>query len=151
MIFPTSVTARSKRKPSTCISLTQWRRLSITICRRGWVQSVAAAGVVDAPVAAVGLEPVIGRIVDAPEAQGRPHLVALGSMVVDHIQQHLDASIAERLIAGLNSPRSPPLRSTWLRVKPQVNITPVAQHVLQSGHHFKAMNRHRTTEVMPSA
>ena len=109
------------------------------------VQSVAAAGVVDV-VAAVGLEPVIGRIVDAPEAQGRPHLVALGSMVVDHIQQHLDAGIMQALDHGFEFTQIAAAQITWLRGKEaQGAITPVVAQptVYQKTVIDEGVNRHQ--------
>ena len=53
------------------------------------VQRVAAAGeVVAAPV---GIQAVAAGLVEAAPGDRRPALVALGAVVVDHVQQHLDA------------------------------------------------------------
>jgi hypothetical protein len=41
-------------------------------------------------------EPVIGRVVDALEGQGGSQVVALGGVVVDHVQDHLAAGLVER-------------------------------------------------------
>ena len=43
----------------------------------------------------VRLQPVIGRVVDAPERQGRSKVVALGGVVVDDVEQNLDPGIVE--------------------------------------------------------
>ena len=53
-------------------------------------ERVAAAGVVDV-VTPVGREAVVARVVDAAIAQGRAELVALAAVVVDDVEQHLDA------------------------------------------------------------
>ena len=58
------------------------------------VDRVAGAGVVDV-VAPVGRQAVVGRVVDALEGKRRPELVAFGGVVVDHVQDHLDAGIVE--------------------------------------------------------
>ena len=55
----------------------------------GEVQRVAAAGGVD--VLAVAVEAVVGRGVQAPPGQHRPAGVALTGVVVDDVEQHLDA------------------------------------------------------------
>ena len=60
------------------------------------VQRVAAAGEVEVVAAAVG-EPVVGGVVDAAEGERRPELVALGGVVVDDVEDHLDPGRVERL------------------------------------------------------
>ncbi len=59
------------------------------------VEAVAGAGVVDVMARVVGLQPVIGRVVDAAETQGGAELIALAGMVVNHVQNHLDAGVVE--------------------------------------------------------
>ena len=61
------------------------------------VEGVPGAGVVGVVAAVVLLEPVVRRVVDALEAQRRPEVVALGGVVVDHVEDHLDARGVHRL------------------------------------------------------
>ena len=60
------------------------------------VEGVAAAGVVDVAARLALVQPVVGRVVDAAEAQRRPALVALGGVVVDHVEDDLDARRVQR-------------------------------------------------------
>src|SRR3954468_1461854 len=48
-----------------------------------------------------GRQMVIGFVVDSPKTEGRPRLVALGSMVVDNVKDNLDASIMHLLYERL--------------------------------------------------
>ena len=61
------------------------------------VERVAAAGVVGVARAAV-FEDVVGRVVDAAEAERRPGLIALGRVVEHHVEDDLDA----RPVQGLD-------------------------------------------------
>ena len=54
------------------------------------VQRVAGAGIVDVIARIVG-QPVIAAVVQPPEGQRRPHLVAFAGVVIDHVQNDLDA------------------------------------------------------------
>ena len=83
--------------------------------RMAHVQAVAGAGVVHVVARLVGHQPVVGGIVDAAEAQHRAQVVALGGVVVDHVEDHLDARAVQRLHhrlefrhlrAGARRPRS---------------------------------------------
>ena len=42
-------------------------------------------------------EPVVGEVVQPSEGQGRPHVVALGGVVVDDVEDHLDIGLVEGL------------------------------------------------------
>ena len=64
--------------------------------RVAYVEGVAAAGVVDITPLVVGGQPVVAGVVDAAEAQRRPGLVALGGVVVDHVEDDLDAGGVQR-------------------------------------------------------
>ena len=96
-----STEARSNRKPSTCISVTQYRRLSRIMVRtcaavssRGCCRSRSSRG-----TGGRGRPTqVVGRVVDPPEAVGRPRLVPLGRVVVDDVEDDLDV----RLVQGLD-------------------------------------------------
>ena len=55
------------------------------------VQAVAAAGVVEVAAGSSCGEPVVGGVVDAAERQRRAERVALGGVVVDDVEDHLDA------------------------------------------------------------
>lgn len=56
-------------------------------------------------IAVVPLRPghqiVIGLVVDSPEAEGRPQLVAFGSMVLDNVEDDFDAGVVHLLYEGL--------------------------------------------------
>ncbi len=60
-------------------------------------QRVAGAGGVVVVLRVVVDEPVVGGVVDAAERQRRAHLVALGGVVVDHVEDDLDALGVQRL------------------------------------------------------
>ena len=62
------------------------------------IQRVAAAGKVHVVARVVWRETVIRRIVDPTERQGRPQLVALTGMVVDHVKDDFDS----RTVKGLH-------------------------------------------------
>ncbi len=61
------------------------------------VERVAAARVVDVEARIARIEPVIAAVVDAAQAQRRPPVVPLGGVVVDHVEDHLDAGAVELL------------------------------------------------------
>ena len=61
------------------------------------VQRVARAGEVHVEPAVVGHEPVVARVVDALEAEHRAEVVALRGVVVDDVEDHLDARAVQRL------------------------------------------------------
>ena len=54
-------------------------------------QAIACAGVIHVVARILLHQPVVYRVVDAPKAQRRAVVVALGGVVVDHIQDDLDA------------------------------------------------------------
>ena len=62
------------------------------------VERVARAREVHVEVRVVGHQPVVADVVDALEGQHRAEVVALGGVVVDHVEDHLDA----RLVQGLD-------------------------------------------------
>ena len=55
------------------------------------VERVAAAGEVHVVARVFGRQAVVGGVVDAAERERRAQLVALGGVVVDHVEDHLDA------------------------------------------------------------
>ena len=61
------------------------------------VQRVAAAGVVHVVARVVVHEPVVRGVVDAAEGQRRTEVVAFGGVVVDDVEDHLDAGRVQRL------------------------------------------------------
>ena len=61
------------------------------------VEGVAGAGVVHVVALVVLDEAVVGRVVDALEAQRRTEVVALGGVVVDDVEDDLDAGGVHRL------------------------------------------------------
>ncbi len=78
------------------------------------VEGVPGAGVVHVVLLLVVDEPVVGGVVDALEAQRRAEVVALRGVVVDHVEDDLDAGGVHRLhhrlellhlLAALRAPR----------------------------------------------
>jgi hypothetical protein len=67
-------------------------RHHLQYARMRQVQRVAGAGVTDAMASIARHQPVIARIVEAAERQGGPELAAFRSVVVDDIEDDLDAS-----------------------------------------------------------
>ena len=65
------------------------------------VQRVAAAGVVAVRAAIVRLEAIVGGIVDAPEAERGSAVVTLRGVVIDHVENDLDARVVQALDHGL--------------------------------------------------
>ena len=61
------------------------------------VERVAGAGEVLVVARRIGHQPVVGRVVDAAEGEHRPEVVSLRSVVVDDVEDHLDARTVERL------------------------------------------------------
>ncbi|MNS67555.1 hypothetical protein D3C72_1008100 [compost metagenome] len=59
------------------------------------VQGVAGAGIVDIEAFVIGHQAVVGRIVDAAHGQGRALFVALGGVVVDHVEDHLQIGFVQ--------------------------------------------------------
>ncbi len=67
----------------------------------GHVERVPAARVVHVVAAVVLHEAVVGGVVDAAERQRRAQVIALGGVVVDHVEDDLDAGPVQRLHHGL--------------------------------------------------
>ena len=61
------------------------------------VEAVPGAGEVLEVARRVRSHHVVGQRVEALEAQHRPEVIALAGVVVDHVQQHLDAGAVQRL------------------------------------------------------
>ena len=61
------------------------------------VEAVAGAGEVEVVAGVVRHQPVVGGVVDALERQHRPQVVALGGVVVDDVEDHLEAGGMQRL------------------------------------------------------
>ena len=68
--------------------------------RVGHVDGVAAARVIDIEARIVRPETIVGRVVDAAERQRRAEVVALRGVIVDHVQEDLDAGVVEALDHG---------------------------------------------------
>jgi hypothetical protein len=64
-------------------------------------QAVPGARGVHVVAPVVVHEPVVGGVVDAAEGQRRPHVVALGGVVVDHVEDDLDPGRVQRADHGL--------------------------------------------------
>ena len=58
-------------------------------------QAVPGAGGVHVVALVVVHEPVVGGVVDAAEGQRRPQVVALGGVVVHHVEDHLDTGLVQ--------------------------------------------------------
>ena len=65
------------------------------------VEAVAGAGEVLVEPLVVVEQPVVGGVVDAAEVQRRAQVVALGGVVVDHVEDHLDTGLVEGAHHGL--------------------------------------------------
>ncbi len=61
------------------------------------VERIAAAGEIHVVTGIVFNQPVISGIVHPAQTQSRPHLAALAGVVVDHVQDHLDAGLVQQL------------------------------------------------------
>ena len=59
------------------------------------VEAVAGAGVVHVVALVVVDQPVVRGVVDAAHRQRRAHVVALGGVVVDHVEDDLDARLVQ--------------------------------------------------------
>ena len=65
------------------------------------VERVAAAGGVDVAAGIAGFEPVVRGVVQAAEAEGGAHVVGLGGVVEDDVEDHLDARRVQGVDHGL--------------------------------------------------
>src|ERR1044071_9293758 len=86
---------RSNRNPSTCISCTQYRSESVTICNTLGCDrfSVLPVPVIVDVVPPLIQQAVIRGIVYAFEGQSRAALIALCRVVVDDIENNLDPGV----------------------------------------------------------
>ncbi len=116
------------------------------------VEAVAGSGVVHVHLGIAVDEPVVGGVVDAPERHGGSEVVALGGVVVDDVEDDLDAGVVElthhRLELGHRAGRLVGVRRVLdVRcqesegvVAPVVSETLIAQdevlHELVHGHQF---------------
>ena len=55
------------------------------------VKGIARAGEIQIEARIVRTQPVIGKIVDAAEAQRRAEMISFGCVIVNHIQNYFDA------------------------------------------------------------
>ena len=60
------------------------------------LQAVPGPGGVVVELRVVGHQPVVGGVVDALDRQHRAQVVALGGVVVDDVEDHLDAGLVQR-------------------------------------------------------
>src|SRR5271166_2535426 len=65
------------------------------------LERVPGAGEIGVVPRRPGLQMVIGLVVDSPKAEGRPQLVAFGSVVVDNVEDDLDAGVVHLLYERL--------------------------------------------------
>jgi hypothetical protein len=59
------------------------------------VEGVAGAGIVDVEALVVGHQAVVRGVVDAAHRQGRAAFVALGGVVVDHVEDHFQPGVVQ--------------------------------------------------------
>jgi hypothetical protein len=69
--------------------------------RMAKLECVPGAGGIGVVPRRPGLQIVIGLVVDSPKAEGRPQLVAFGSVVVDNVKDDLDARVVHLLYERL--------------------------------------------------
>jgi hypothetical protein len=74
--------------------------------RMAHVQAVAGPGVVRVVARLVGDEPVVGGVVEALQGQHRAQMVAFRRVVVDHVEDDLDAVSCKGRRGGRSSPQS---------------------------------------------
>jgi hypothetical protein len=55
------------------------------------IYRVSGAGIVDVVTLLIRQKPIVVRVIDSLETQGRAQLVALGGVIVDDVQDHFDA------------------------------------------------------------
>src|SRR5215471_8406944 len=61
---------------------------------RAWmnqIESVAGAGEIEIEPRILRMQPVVGEIVDPAEAQRRPEMISFPCVIVNHVENHLDA------------------------------------------------------------
>ena len=66
----------------------------MTSCKNTWmgeVQGIAGTAKVLVVAAVFGDEPVVGGVVEALERERRSQVVALGGVVVDHVEDYFEA------------------------------------------------------------
>ena len=103
--------------------------------RMGEVDRAAAAGEVVVVARVFLVEPVVGRVVDAAERQRRAEVIALGGVVIDHVEHYLDAGVVQPRYRGAERVERIVLRIARLRreerqrvVTPVVRKLPFHQH-----------------------
>ena len=69
--------------------------ISCSTCGVAHVERVAGAGGVVVVAGVVRVEAVVAGVVDAPERQRRAEMVAFGGVVVDDVEDHLDAGVVQ--------------------------------------------------------
>ncbi len=100
--------------------------------RLAGVQGVAAAGVVGV-AATAAVQPVVAGVVDPAQAQCGPVDAALGGVVVDHVEDHLDARRVQRPdhpleLADLLPPRPGGRVAAVRREEAEAVVPPVVGH-----------------------
>ena len=119
------------------------------------VEGVAATGEVHVVARVLGAQAIVGLVVDAAEGQRRTEVIALGGMVVDHVEDHLDAGGVQALDQGLEFADMTTLRITHVGRKVTNGvIAPVIAQALfhQMPVHDETVHRHeldrRDTEAL---
>src|SRR5262245_39923579 len=64
------------------------------------VQGVPTAGVVDVPALMLPLQAVIGGVINAPQAEWGAQVIAFASMIVDDVEDDLEAGTMQGLDHG---------------------------------------------------
>ena len=59
-------------------------------------ERIAGTGEVLVVTLLIGHQPIVGRIVDAAVTERRAHMVAFAGVVVDDVEDHLDAGVMQR-------------------------------------------------------
>ena len=65
------------------------------------IQRVSSSRIIRVVARIIGDEAVVGAVIDALEREGRTHLIAFRRVVVNHVQNHLQAGGVQRLHHGL--------------------------------------------------
>ena len=103
--------------------------------RMGQVDRAAAAGEVVVEPRIFRLQPVIGGVVDAAKRQRRAEMVALGGVVIDDVEHHLDAGVMQPRHRGSKGIECIVLRVARLGGKERQRVVaPVVRELLLDQH-----------------
>ena len=94
------------------------------------IECIAATGIIDVLARIVLQQAVVAGIVDAPEAQRRPGTITLRGVVVNHVENDLDAGLVQFSHHGLEliALAAAEVARRWCKETQRV-VTPVVDQV----------------------